>query len=127
MIGGGYINPCILADEVGLGKTIEAAIVLCQYWAERKRKFLVICPTSLRKQWVLELEEKFNLPTRVLDAKTFREEQRKGNAPLQEKAIFIMSFNYANALREDLKTIAWDWWSSMKLTNCGMPTDQATR
>ena len=98
----------LLADEVGLGKTIEAAIVLCQYWAERKRRLLVICPASLRKQWALELGEKFNLPTRVLDAKTFREEQRKGNAPLQEKAVLILSFNYANALREDLKTIAWD-------------------
>src|SRR5947208_15969910 len=77
----------LLADEVGLGKTIEAAIVLCQYWAERKRRLLVICPASLRKQWALELGEKFNLPTRVLDAKTFREEQRKCNAPLQEKAV----------------------------------------
>ena len=51
----------LLADEVGLGKTIEAAIVLCQYWAERRRKLLVICPASIRKQWALELEEKFNL------------------------------------------------------------------
>src|ERR1035441_4970780 len=34
----------ILADEVGLGKTIEAGIVLCQYWAERKRRLLVLCP-----------------------------------------------------------------------------------
>ena len=40
----------ILADEVGLGKTIEAGIVLCQLWAERKRRLLVICPASLRKQ-----------------------------------------------------------------------------
>ena len=57
----------ILADEVGLGKTIEAGIVLCQFWAERKRRLLVLCPASLRKQWALELGEKFNLPTRVLD------------------------------------------------------------
>jgi hypothetical protein len=63
----------ILADEVGLGKTIEAGIVLCQFWAERKRRLLVICPASLRKQWALELQEKFNLPTRVLDAKAYRE------------------------------------------------------
>ena len=41
----------ILADEVGLGKTIEAGIVLCQFWAERKRRLLVICPASLRKQY----------------------------------------------------------------------------
>ena len=51
----------ILADEVGLGKTIEASLVLCQLWAERKRKLLVICPASIRKQWANELEEKFNL------------------------------------------------------------------
>src|SRR5947209_9320483 len=67
----------ILADEVGLGKTIEAAIVLCQFWAERKRRLLVICPASLRKQWALELEEKFSLPTRVLDAKAYGEEHGK--------------------------------------------------
>jgi hypothetical protein len=98
----------ILADEVGLGKTIEAGIVLCQFWAERKRRLLVICPASLRKQWAMELEEKFNLPTRVLDAKAWREAQRSGRAPLNEKAVLILSMNYANALREDLKSIAWD-------------------
>jgi hypothetical protein len=98
----------ILADEVGLGKTIEAGIVLCQFWAERKRRLLVICPASLRKQWALELEEKFNLPTLVLDAKAYREAQRSGRAPLNEKAVLIISLNYANALREEIKSLAWD-------------------
>lgn len=98
----------ILADEVGLGKTIEAAIVLCQFWAERKRRLLVICPASLRKQWAMELEEKFNLPTQVLDAKAWREARRSGRAPLNDQAVLILSMNYAHALREDLKRIAWD-------------------
>jgi len=98
----------ILADEVGLGKTIEAGIVLCQFWAERKRRLLVICPASIRKQWALELEEKFNLPTWVLDARAYREAQRNGRAPLREKAVLITSLNYANALREELKAFAWD-------------------
>lgn len=98
----------LLADEVGLGKTIEAGIVLCQFWAERKRRLIVICPASLRKQWALELSEKFNLPTRVLDAKTFKDEQRLGRVPLNEKAVLIVSFNYASALREEIRTIAWD-------------------
>jgi len=98
----------ILADEVGLGKTIEAGIVLCQFWAERKRRLLVICPASLRKQWELELKEKFNLPAKVLDIKAWREAQRKGLEPLQEKAVLIVSMNYAHAIRDDLKRIAWD-------------------
>ncbi|KIZ40514.1 MULTISPECIES: SNF2-related protein [Rhodopseudomonas] len=98
----------LLADEVGLGKTIEAGIVLCQFWAERKRRLLVICPASLRKQWALELSEKFNLPSRVLDAKTYRDELRLGRAPLNEKGVLIVSFNYASALREEIKAIAWD-------------------
>src|SRR5271163_996199 len=47
----------ILADEVGLGKTIEAGILLSQRWAERKRKILIIVPASLRKQWHQELSD----------------------------------------------------------------------
>ena len=98
----------ILADEVGLGKTIEAGIVLCQFWAERKRRLLVICPASIRKQWALELEEKFNLPVQVLDAKVYRKARRSGQTPLSTNAVVVMSHHYANRLREELKTIAWD-------------------
>lgn len=98
----------ILADEVGLGKTIEAGIVLCQCWAERKRKLLVIGPASIRKQWALELGEKFNLPAYVLDAKGYRETLKAGRSPLNEKAVIIVSFNYANRIREELKALAWD-------------------
>lgn len=49
----------MLADEVALGKTIEASLVLCQLWAERRRRLLVICPAALRKQWALELNDQF--------------------------------------------------------------------
>jgi SNF2 family DNA or RNA helicase len=97
----------LLADEVGLGKTIEAGIILCQYWSERRRRLLVICPASLRKQWALELAEKFNLPAIVLDAKTWRDSIKKEKFPLDQKAIVIMSYNYANKIRDDLKAISW--------------------
>jgi SNF2-related domain len=69
----------ILADEVGLGKTIEAGILLSQRWAERKRKILIIVPASLRKQWHQELSEKFFLPSVILETKTFNEQIREGN------------------------------------------------
>lgn len=58
----------LLADEVGLGKTIEAGLVISQRWAERKRRILVITPSNLRKQWHQELSEKFFLPCRIGEA-----------------------------------------------------------
>ena len=101
-------NGVLLADEVGLGKTIEAGIVLCQQWAERKRKLLVICPASLRKQWALELEEKFNLPAIVLDPKTYKEALKRGKSPLNQKAVILVSYHYANRIRDEIKSIAWN-------------------
>ncbi|QPB42484.1 SNF2-related protein [Rodentibacter haemolyticus] len=69
----------LLADEVGLGKTIEAGLVLCQMWAERKRDLLIVCPAILRKQWANELYEKFDLPTLVVD-KTVVNQAMKGTS-----------------------------------------------
>jgi len=99
----------LLADGVGLGKTIEAGLILCQYWAENRRKLLVIVPASLRKQWELELSEKFNLPSIVLDAKTFKDQQKTGSPnPFQDKKIIICSMHYASSKAEDIKNIPWD-------------------
>ena len=69
----------LLADEVGLGKTIEAGLVLSQNWAERKRRILVITPANLRKQWHQELTEKFFLPCRILEAKSYNEAIKQGS------------------------------------------------
>jgi SNF2 family DNA or RNA helicase len=98
----------ILADEVGLGKTIEAGIVLCQYWAERRRRILIITPASIRKQWALELEEKFNLPVIILDSKSFSDAKRQGKPPLQQKAVLIVSYNFVNKIKDEIKSIPWD-------------------
>src|SRR6476620_1195762 len=61
----------LLADEVGLGKTIEAGLVISQKWAERKRQILIITPANLRKQWHQELQEKFFLPCVILEARSY--------------------------------------------------------
>jgi len=98
----------VLADEVGLGKTIEAGIVICQFWAERKRRLLVICPASIRKQWALELEEKFNLPVFILDAGTYREARKSGEHPLLRQAVVVLSYHYANRIRDEVKAVSWD-------------------
>lgn len=67
-----FLRGVILADEVGLGKTIEASIVVSQYWAERKRSILIITPSSLRQQWKQELFEKFLIPAPSHHAKSLQ-------------------------------------------------------
>lgn len=99
----------LLADEVGLGKTIEAGLVICQSWAENRRKLLVVCPASLRKQWAVELEEKFNLPSQILDAKTYRDAQKAGNPnPFDARKIIICSMHFVASKAMDILTIPWD-------------------
>src|ERR1700675_1861338 len=68
----------LLADEVGLGKTIEAALVIAQKWAERRRRILLIVPASLRKQWSQELLDKFSLPSIIIERKSYNDLRKKG-------------------------------------------------
>lgn len=99
----------ILADEVGLGKTIEAGILLAQNWAERRRTLLVICPANLRKQWSQELLDKFFLPSVILETKTFNETVRTGNLnPFQQPKIIICSFQFARSKEPYLRTTPWN-------------------
>lgn len=92
----------ILADEVGLGKTIEAGIVIMQYWAERKRKILIVAPSSLRQQWAQELQEKFNLSANVIDSKSM-----KSKSSITKDGIYICSYEFANR-NVDKLTNGWD-------------------
>ncbi|MBF2754812.1 MAG: DEAD/DEAH box helicase [Gammaproteobacteria bacterium AqS3] len=101
----------ILADEVGLGKTIEASLVIAQKWAERKRRVLLITPASLRKQWEQELMEKFSLPSLIIDAKVFKDLKRGGqeNPFRQENKIVISSYEFASNKHKELADIEWDF------------------
>ncbi len=99
----------ILADEVGLGKTIEAGLVLCQLWAERKRHLLVICPASIRKQWSNELEDKFNLSSTILDSCSYDSAKKGGSpAPFDCGKIVICSLNFAAKMKEDIRAVNWN-------------------
>lgn len=99
----------ILADEVGLGKTIEAGIVISQKWAERKRKLLIIVPANLRKQWNQELLDKFFLPSTILETKSFNQAIAAGNLnPFDRDDIIICSYHFARAKDAYLKHVQWD-------------------
>ncbi|MCU9612727.1 SNF2-related protein [Caldibacillus lycopersici] len=100
----------LLADEVGLGKTIEAGLIISQLWAERKRKILIIVPPPLRKQWNQELMEKFYIPSMILESKNFNEMQRSGvsNPFHQQDLAVITSFQFARNKDSELKRVNWD-------------------
>ena len=100
----------ILADEVGLGKTIEAGIVVAQRWAERRRRILLVVPATLRAQWQQELESKFFLPALVLDGKVLADSLRAGKPrPLgNPDHLVICSYNFVAANADEVRAVPWD-------------------
>ena len=100
----------ILADEVGLGKTIEAGLVISQRWAERRRRILIIVPANLRKQWHQELQDKFGLQGLILEAKNYNaiRKQERQNPFLITSGPVICSYQFAKAKAGDIKDIEWD-------------------
>lgn len=100
----------LLADEVGLGKTIEAGLVLSQRWAEHRRRIILIVPASLRKQWQQELFEKFSLRSQIMESATYKLLQKQGHIhPFAvSNEILICSYEFAARKADELRSIAWD-------------------
>jgi hypothetical protein len=106
----------MLADEVGLGKTIEAALVLAQKWAERRRQLLLIVPATLRKQWSMELEDKFSLPSVILESANFNAARKAGagnpfdlESASGKPGVVICSYEFAARKQDEVARIAWDF------------------
>lgn len=116
----------ILADEVGLGKTIEAGLVLCQRWAERKRKLIVVCPAHIRKQWQIELMEKFSLPSIVIERKAYNQLLKEGVPnPFDCGKIVVVSYSFASRMKEELRATHFDlvvFDEAHKLRNAYQPS-----
>lgn len=82
------VNGLLIADEVGLGKTIEAGLI----WTELRarydmRRLLVVCPAMLREKWKLELSSRFGLDARSVDASTLHDELSSNE--YRERALII--------------------------------------
>ncbi len=97
---------CCLSREVGLGKTIEAGLVIAQKWAERKRRILVITPASLRKQWLMELKDKFFLPGKILETKSYNQAKKNNvyNPFNDTEHIIFCSYQFARNKAEEVES-----------------------
>ena len=105
-----FANGVILADEVGLGKTIEAGLVITQKWAERKRRVLIVVPAMLRNQWRQELLDKFFISSVILDSKVFNRLKKDGalNPFDLRDEVAVCSYNFAAAKEAEIAQIPWD-------------------
>lgn len=104
-----FSKGAILADEVGLGKTIEAGLLLSQKWAERKRHLLIIVPANLRKQWSQELSDKFFMPSIILESRTFNDIIGSGNLnPFWQESIVLCSYQFARTKEAYVRQTDWD-------------------
>lgn len=102
----------VLADEVGLGKTIEACLVLKYVIESGAKKILIALPASLRKQWEIELEEKFELESVILDRLTVEKEKdvwRKKLTNPKVVRIVITSYDYSSKLMKKFPEVKWDF------------------
>jgi len=100
----------ILADEVGLGKTIEAGLVISQHWAERRRRILITVPANLRKQWHQELQDKFGLQGIILEANNYNALRKQGTRnPFEyDQGPVLCSYQFAKAKVDDVRRVNWD-------------------
>lgn len=102
----------VLADEVGLGKTIEAGLVLKYMLDSGAKRVLIALPSTLRKQWEIELDEKFGLETTILDRNIVEKdyyETKKWIEDAKETRIAITSYDYASKLMKRFSLVKWDF------------------
>lgn len=102
----------VLADEVGLGKTIEAGLVLRYMLESGAKKVLIALPASLRKQWELELDEKFDLNSAILDRLTVEHDAEGWHKRLDDRQkvqIVITSYDYSSKLMKRFPDVKWDF------------------
>lgn len=100
------LGGAILADEVGLGKTIEAGLVIKYLLCSGKDKILLIMPSNLRKQWQVELEEKFDIDSLIVDSSNWEDYLTKVKS---KQAVIIVSYHFASKRKAEFGKIAWDF------------------
>lgn len=102
----------ILADEVGLGKTIEAGLVLNFVLDSGAKKVLISLPATLRKQWEVELLDKFGRQAVILDRYTVEHDRVNIQRHLENTdkvSIVIASYDYSSKLIKKFPHVKWDF------------------
>ena len=104
----------ILADEVGLGKTIEAGLVLKYLISKGATRILIVLPSALRMQWKIELEEKFGITEtqlRILTNYDVKRDYYGIKNWIEEKnnlKLVLCSYDFSSKLITRFNKVIWD-------------------
>ncbi|MGJ0635492.1 RNA polymerase-associated protein RapA [Xenorhabdus bovienii] len=111
-VGKRHAPRVLLADEVGLGKTIEAGMVIHQQlMAGRAERVLVIVPESLQHQWLVEMLRRFNLRFSLFDDGRYSEALHDSDNPFETEQLIICSLDFVRRNKqrfEHLLEASWD-------------------
>lgn len=104
----------VLADEVGLGKTIEAGLTLKYLIKGGAKKIVIAVPNTLRKQWQIELDEKFDIKSEIIDRQALTSENTRYvvQRHIDDNdyvLVAITSYYYASQLIKRATNSAWDF------------------
>lgn len=100
------LGRAVLADEVGLGKTIEAGLVLKYLLNSGSQKILLVMPSNLRKQWQVELDEKFEVESLIVESGNWDEYK---SYVKNESAVVIVSYNFASRRKSEFAKVPWSF------------------
>ena len=94
-VGGRHAPRVLLADEVGLGKTIEAALIIHQQLlTARAQRVLIIVPSSLVHQWLVEMLRRVNLAFSVFDEERCEAMSEDAGNPFEAEQLIICSLDF---------------------------------
>ncbi|MEQ5316868.1 RNA polymerase-associated protein RapA [Providencia vermicola] len=104
----------LLADEVGLGKTIEAGMIIHQQLiAGRAERVLIIVPDSLQHQWLVEMLRRFNLRFSLFDDSRYSEAQHDSDNPFETEQLVLCSLDFVRRNKQRFDQLVEAGWDMM--------------
>ena len=105
-----YAPRLLLADEVGLGKTIEAGLILHQQLlTERAQRVLILVPEPLLHQWLVELLRRFNISVALFDQERLTSDLEEGINPFESEQVVLCSQQLLNKKKNHEAAVEADW------------------
>ncbi|WP_370549194.1 RNA polymerase-associated protein RapA [Edwardsiella tarda] len=110
-VGQRHAPRVLLADEVGLGKTIEAGMIIHQQLLNgRAERVLIVVPESLQHQWLVEMLRRFNLRVALFDDERYAEAAQDSSNPFETEQLVICSLDFVRRSKQRLEQLADAGW-----------------